>query len=570
MRGEVANVYSRFAALNVALFAATMAIPAVGAEPDPSVARFDYIAYEPAQISTVEKGFFRNPILPGFHPDPTITEYGDEFLLVTSTFSWMPGFPVYRSKDLVNWALASHAVTTDSGFQMDGLGVTRGMFAPAISTHKGKLYLISTCVDCRGNFVVTADSPQGPWSKPVWLDFEGIDPSIFFDSDGRAWVVNNGAPEGAPEYDGHRAIWIQEFDPAAMKMIGPRKVLVDKGVRPAEKPIWAEGPHIYREGGYYYLLAAEGGTADQHSQTIYRSRSITGPYEVGPVNPILTQRNLKSPRPDRVEATGHADFVKLADGSWWAVFLATRPYRDQFTAMGRETFLLPVKWENGWPIILADGEPVPLKAKAPFPVTQKPTAGWRDDFSTAKLSGEWIWLRTDSPASWIRHDIAKGELGLKALGVGAGALKQPAFVGQRLRHHSAGIETSVVFQPAKDGERAGLLALIDEEHFVFGGLERRAGKNMFVVRSRAGKAEPAVGKLLASFPLVRGAGSRSNPLAIRFAIDQGTMKFSYRSGKSGNWTAAGSDLDASILASVNAGLFTGTVVGPHASSAIEN
>ncbi len=144
----------------------------------------------------------------------------------------------------------------------------------------------------------------------MWLGFDGIDPSLFVDDDGRGWLVNNGPPVGEPRYEGHRAIWIQQFDLAAGKLVGPRSVLVDGGVHPEDKPIWAEGPHIYKVDGWYYLSAAEGGTAEDHSQTIYRSRSVTGPYTPGPVNPILTQRDLPRDRPDRVEATGHADFVE--------------------------------------------------------------------------------------------------------------------------------------------------------------------------------------------------------------------------------------------------------------------
>lgn len=556
-----------FANMAAALVATVVAAPSVSGSAT-KMAQFDYVEYRPASMVPVLTGMYDNPILPGFHPDPTITSYKDEYLLVTSTFTWMPGFPVYRSKDLVNWKLASHAVTPQSGFKMDGLGVTRGMFAPAITAHKGKLYLVSTCVDCGGNFIVTADRPEGPWSKPVWLDFEGIDPSLYFDADGTAWIVNNGAPEGPAEYEGHRAIWIQQFDPAKMTMVGPRKMLIDKGVHPAEKPIWIEGPHIYRKDGFYYLLAAEGGTADQHSQTIFRARDITGPYKAGPTNPILTQRNLDRSRPDRVEATGHADFAQRPDGSWWAVFLATRPYRDQFTNMGRETFLLPVKWEtNGWPIILPDGVPVPLQHASPGGALQKPVGGWRDEFDGKVLSPEWIWLKSDSPEKWHSIDDMRGTLTVDALGISAGDLRQPAFVGRRLQHHDARFETRVEFDPITDGQRAGLLALIDENHFLFAGIEQLEGVDQFVIRRRATSSDSAVGALIARFTLPKSA-SRRFEIALDF---QGAnLSVQWRPAGSKKWRLAASNMDGTFLASVNAGLFTGTVVGPHASSSLGN
>src|SRR5690606_5237683 len=170
----------------------------------------------------------------------------------------------------------------------------------------------------RGKLRRHRKDPAGPWSDPVWLDFEGIDPSLFFDDDGRAWMVNNGAPEGEPLYDGHRAIWLQEFDVASQRMVGPRRVLVNGGVDISQKPVWIEGPHLFKRDGYYYLNCAEGGTAEDHRQTIFRSRSITGPYEPWSGNPTLTQRDLPADRPDPVTSTGHADLVDTPAGDWWA------------------------------------------------------------------------------------------------------------------------------------------------------------------------------------------------------------------------------------------------------------
>ena len=164
-----------------------------------------------------------------------------DFYLVNSTFGWFPGIPVYHSRDLVHWQQVGNAIDRPGMLDFHGLGVERGVFAPAITWHDGTFYILNTCVDCRGNFLITAKDPAGPWSNPVWLDFEGIDCSLFVDDDGSAWVVNNGEPPEAPRYSGHRAIWIQAFDLNTLKLFGPRKVLVDGGVHPQDKPVWARG-----------------------------------------------------------------------------------------------------------------------------------------------------------------------------------------------------------------------------------------------------------------------------------------------------------------------------------------
>ncbi|HEX8263185.1 MAG TPA: glycoside hydrolase family 43 protein, partial [Allosphingosinicella sp.] len=256
--------------------------------------RFDYRGADPSDSLPAGAGDYRNPILKGFYPDPSLTRVGDDYYLVTSTFSYFPGIPVFHSRDLVGWTQIGNAIDRPGQLDFARLGLSRGVFAPTIEHRDGTFYILNTCVDCGGNFVITATDPAGPWSDPVWLpDLEGgIDPSLFFDEDGSVWILNNGPPEGPPLYEGHRAIWIQRFDAAAKKTFGPRKVLVNGGVDLSKKPIWIEGPHILRKDGFYYLLAAEGGTAEGHSQVVLRSRRPDGPYSAYPGNPILTQRDL--------------------------------------------------------------------------------------------------------------------------------------------------------------------------------------------------------------------------------------------------------------------------------------
>lgn len=535
----------------------------------PPVASFDYVAYSgtpDAESLTAGPGDFANPVLPGFQPDPSIVRVDDDYYLVNSTFSWFPGLPIYHSRDLIHWRQIGNAIDRPGRLTIGKVGVTRGLFAPAISHHGARFYIVNTCIDCGGNFIVTADDPAGPWSNPQWLDFGGIDPSLFVDDDGKAWIAYNDAPPGPPEYDGHRALWLQQIDLAAMKMAPTRTLLVDKGVHAADKPVWAEGPHIYKVGRYYYLTAAEGGTADQHSQTIYRADKITGPYRPGPTNPILTQRDLPDGRPWPVQATGHADFVQIRDGSWWAVFLATRPYAGQQTNLGRETFLLPVQWKDGWPLILPSGTAIAPTGKRPaLPAFAGDTLGqWRDEFDGPRLALDWMMLRTPHGRAWWSLSNSKGALQLTARPVAAGSLDQPSFVGKRLRHHDAVFETRVTFAPTAPGDRAGLLALTDENHFLFFGRERLAGGDAIVLRRRGGATEPADGTIVKQIAL---RDKLPSAIDLQIHLNRNKAAFQWRAAGTAEWQTLATGIDASVLATVGAGLFTGAVVGPHAARA---
>ena len=220
---------------------------------------FEYAGHDSVFDSQLPPRTYRNPVLAGFYPDPSITRRGDFFYMVNSTFTYFPGIPVFESRDLVHWRQIGNVIDRANEVNFDGLSVSRGMFAPTIRFHNGLFYVVCTSVDAGGNFISVAKSPVGPWSDPIFLpDVDGIDPSLFFDDDGKAYLLNNGLPAGPPEYDGHRAIWIQEFDPEARKLIGPRKVLVNGGVDFRKKPVWIEGPHLYRHDGWYIADVCRG------------------------------------------------------------------------------------------------------------------------------------------------------------------------------------------------------------------------------------------------------------------------------------------------------------------------
>jgi xylan 1,4-beta-xylosidase len=244
-----------------------------------SYALFDYFEYrgqDPVfEQSRPGKGEYRNPILAGFYPDPSIVQAGADYYLVNSSFCYFPGLPLFHSRDLVNWTQIGNIIDRPSQLDFANLGLSRGTFAPSISYHQGIFYVVNTCVDCGGNFVVTAKNPAGPWSDPVWLpQVGGIDPSLFFDDDGKAWIINNEEPVGGSTYDGHRALWIQEFNPRTLTTFGRRSMIVNGGANLADKPIWIEGPHIFRHDGRLYLISAEGGTSVHHSQVVFTAETL--------------------------------------------------------------------------------------------------------------------------------------------------------------------------------------------------------------------------------------------------------------------------------------------------------
>ncbi|WP_121119579.1 glycoside hydrolase family 43 protein [Croceibacterium ferulae] len=524
---------------------------------------FTYQGADPVDTQiTVAPDEFRNPILQGFYPDPSITQVGEDYYLVHSTFSWFPGVPVWHSRDLVSWKQIGNAIDRPDQLDFGKLGMSRGVFAPAIEHHAGTFYILNTCVDCGGNFVITASDPAGPWSDPVWLpDLEGgIDPSLFVDADGSAWLVNNGPPVGTPRYDGHRAIWIQQFDLATLKTVGERKVLIDGGVEPETNPVWIEGPHIYQHDGWYYLSCAEGGTSVNHSQVILRSRRPDGSYTNGP-NPILTQRDLPAGRQFPITAAGHADFVTTPDGRWWASFLAIRPYAEDFHNTGRETFLLPVEWKNGWPQILPPATPIPLSLPRPLPADPEgapPTSGafaWREEFDGPALSPEWIGMRIPRE-QWWDLTANPGALTLQARPDGLGDFANPSFLGRRQSHANASAVTSVQLTGV-DGQ-AGLAAVQNDEYWMAIAITRQGDTQSVRLLHRGGPDEPAAGMMVAEAPL-----SSTGPVELKAEAAGAAYRFSYRDAA--GWHQLGPDQDGTLLSTQTAGGFTGVVFGPFAS-----
>jgi alpha-N-arabinofuranosidase len=522
---------------------------------------FEYTGHDAVFETPVPPGHYRNPILAGFYPDPSITRAGDTFYLVNSTFAYFPGIPVFTSRDLVHWRQLGHVIDRGAQLDFDGLGMSRGVFAPDIEFHDGTFYVLNTAVDSGGNFFVTAKNPAGPWSDPVWLkEIDGIDPSWFFDADGKAYVLNNGVPEGGPRYEGHRAIWIQQLDIAKGKLVGPRRMIVNGGVDPAKQPIWIEGPHLYRRNGWYYLMCAEGGTGPGHSEVVFRARSPWGPFVPYSGNPILTQRDLAADRANPITNAGHADLIEAPDGRWWAVFLASRAYGGTHYNTGRETFLLPVTWRDEWPVILPKGQTIPYVARGPAslsPEPQSPITGnftWRDEFDKPALDSAWLCARVPRDA-WADLRATPGALTIHPRAEPLDTLKNPSFLARRQQHTSFDASTALRL-PRTGSVAAGLVAFQNENFWYFFGARRTASGTQLFLERRDGHNTST----LATALLPADAD-------IRLKIDAHGAAYSFSYTRAGRaWQTLRANEDGTLLSTDVAGGFVGAMVGVYARS----
>jgi alpha-N-arabinofuranosidase len=487
---------------------------------------------------------YRNPVIPGFHPDPSIVRVGEDYYLVTSSFEFFPGVPIFHSRDLVHWRQIGHVLTRASQLPLAMAGASGGIYAPTLRHHDGTFYMITTNVSGGGNFYVTAKDPAGPWSEPVWLKGQGgIDPSLFFDDDGTVYFASNG---GAPGTNEGRGIYLSVLDVKTGTIAStPRRVWAGTGRR------YTEGPHLYKVNGWYYLLVAEGGTEYGHVVTIARSRSLWGPFETCPRDPILTHRDTEADQP--VQGTGHADFVQDHEGHWWTVFLAFRPLDGYAHHLGRETFLAPVAWgADGWPVVNG-GQAVALDMKASgLPAAPVPAAPVRTTFDRA-LGPEWNYLRNPDAAS---YSSTNGALVLKGTGVTLGETKSPTWVGRRQQHFVARAATSIAFAPARSGDEAGLSVYMNPTHRYELGVRRGAGGREVFVRQTIG-AFVSTDTAVVAMP---GDG----PLAIE--VQSTPTEYAFFAGAPGALKEIGKASTRYVSSEV-AGGFTGVYFGLYAINA---
>ncbi len=333
-----------------------------------------------------------NPIIPGFYPDPSICRAGEEYYIACSSFELCPGIPIFHSRDLVHWKQICYAITPENGLHVEKNSMVGGLMAPTLRYHQGTYYIINTNFSDRGNYIITAENPRGPWSMPHWLeDVPGIDASIFFDNDGQCYVMGTGNVWDNGTGVKERGIWLAKYDIEHYQMAGEPVTIFNSALRGAASP---EAPHLYHIGDYYYLIIAEGGTEHYHSVAVARSKELFGFYEGNPANPVITHRHMGFCCP--ITNVGHADLVELPDGSWYAVMLASRLIDGTGKNIGRETFLCPVIWERDWPVFSPETGKVEWEYPAPecLPWTPLEPELPRDDFDDGKLNLCWTFWGT--------------------------------------------------------------------------------------------------------------------------------------------------------------------------------
>ncbi len=476
-------------------------------------------------FGTAMAGEYRNPIIPGYHPDPSVCRVGDTFYLVNSSFQYFPGVPVFQSKDMVHWQQIGNVLDRESQLPLKGASSWLGIYAPTIRYHEGTYYMITTNVGNGGNFMVTAKAPRGPWSEPIWLKQQGIDPSLYFEN-GKCYMVSNPGD----------AIWLCEINPKTGEQLTESKQLWqgDGGRYP-------EGPHIYKKDGYYYLLISEGGTELAHRLTIARSKKIDGPYESNPANPILTNCSRLG-QSMQIQGTGHGDFVQAKDGSWWMTFLAYRNYGGSYHHLGRETYLAPVEWKKGeWPVVNG-GLPIDTLVKAntlPAVVLEKHLEA--DEFAPTTGKYEWMYIQNPIMANYATPDIKVRRL------YPHGTLtenNQPTFLGRRQESANFTLETSVL----QDGDvEAGLTVYqINDGH-----LDLVVSKKEIALRCKL----KSIDYVVKSVP--RTASGCYTKIRIRSNGEMYTFEYT----EDGTiWHELGS-MNCSLMSTEVAGGFTGVTLG---------
>jgi xylan 1,4-beta-xylosidase len=509
----------------------------------------------------------RNPILPGFNPDPSIVRVGDDYYIATSTFEWFPGVQIHHSRDLVHWRLLTRPLTRASQLNMLGDPDSCGVWAPCLSYADGLFHLIYTDVKRYGrttvggasgaslrdfhNYLVTSSQIDGEWSDPVYLNSSGFDPSLFHDEDGRKYLVNM-LWDHRPGRNRFAGIVLQEYSPAARKLVGERRLIFEG------TPLGlTEAPHLYQRDGYYYLLTAEGGTGWGHAVTMARSRTLTGPYELHPDVYILSSRG----RPDLpLQRAGHADLVDTPSGDTWIVYLCGRPIPNRGRCtLGRETAIQPMVWgADGW-LRTIDGQGVPtLEAPAPaLPPHTFEVSGGRDEFDTETLPIDFQWLRSPSPEELFDLRSRPGHLRLFGRET-IGSLFRQALVARRQQSQCYHAATVVDFEPEHFQQMAGLVCYYGATkfHYLHVSHDETVGRHLRVM-----SAIPDGVVADAFTPPVPIPPGRVH---LRVEVDYERLQFAWRT-ESGDWTWLPQLFDASILADEASapGLpnFTGAFVG---------
>ncbi|MDI1465165.1 glycoside hydrolase family 43 protein [Catellatospora sp. KI3] len=481
-------------------------------------------------------GVFQNPVIAGMHPDPSVCRVGDDYYLACSSFEYFPGVPILHSRDLVHWELLGNALDRPSQLHLPAdTPSSGGVYAPTLRHHDGRFWLITTNVaPGGGTMLFTATDPAGPWSEPIRTGIPGIDPDLAWDDEGQCWCTYAGIEQ-------------VRLDPHTGRTSGTARRLWSGGPD-AQAP---EAPHLYRIGEHWYLLIAEGGTERGHAVSVARGPGPGGPFEPCPANPILTHRGLNHP----IQNTGHADLVQAPDGSWWMVLLGVRPRGGTpgWHVLGRETFLAPVTWADGWPVV---GRVAPEPAAPAWPAYPVAAPAPRDDFDTARLHPRWISVRS-RPDELCSLTDRPGWLTLRARGA---SLDHPdvMFVGRRQQHLSCTVRTLL---DAAEG-RGGLAVRLDEDHHYE--VEAGGGRVDVAVRASSLRATAATrtvpsGPVRLRIDVIASAQPdwhpRKEPDRVRLGVEAADGTFDVLA-----------ELDGRYLSTEVAGGFTGRVLGVYAAA----
>jgi alpha-N-arabinofuranosidase len=479
---------------------------------------------------------YTNPILPGFHPDPSVCRVGDDFYLVNSSFGYFPGVPIFHSKDLVNWEPIGYVLNRPEQLPLKNASLsTGGIYAPTIRYHDGTYYMVTTNISQLKNFYVTAKNPRGPWSDPIWIDiptkYPVIDPTLFFDEDGKTYLITNPG-------DDRQGIILMQIDIKTGKLLSaPKTIWQGTGGR------YPEGPHLYKKDNWYYLMIAEGGTEYGHKEMMARSRQLTGPYTPDPANPILTHIN-RNAEGNPIQGTGHADLVQAQDGSWWMVALGFRPYNSQHI-LGRETFLVPVKWEkDDWPVVNGNGTiQLNMQAKT-LPLHPYTVPAARDNFDEDTLGYQWNYINNPVTAN---YKIAKGSghLGL----IGNDATQPLTFVGRRQEHFNFEASTMLNFNPTQPNEEAGLTVMMEKDYHLDLSVKQMDGKRYLSLVYDLGTLKHVEKQVVLA----------DGPVELKVMGTVENYTFSYRQGV-GDFISLGS-IATKFLSSEFVGGFTGVYLG---------
>lgn len=508
------------------------------------------------------------PVIPGFNPDPSICRAGEDYYIITSSNEFFPGLPIYHSRDLIDWKMIGHVLSDPKHLDLDSIAGSKGLYAPTIRFHDGMFYVTCTLTGSlpgkpSGNFITTARDPRGPWSPPVWLDAPGIDPSLFFDEDGKVYYQGNYTPEDK-KWARHRKIYLQEIDLKRVKLVGPRVDILDaadyyqKGTIDGGSEFGAdylEAPHLYKKDGYYYLTTSHGGTFQQHALSFWRSRQIFGPYASNPANPILTHRML--PPTFAVTSTGHGDLVSDVKNQWHMAFLARRPLDSNIHILGRETFLTPIDWKDDWPQLPDNHWPV-LQSQQLLTsqIPKDDTSVRRIVIKDGRLSPEWTFIRTPRE-NWWTVNVQKYAVSIRLRPDMLSDISQPSWLGLRQDRFHARFSTIMEFSPEAEGEEAGLTVFRDKDHyFKFTLMRTKEGDMLQLSKRSIGQITDQV-IFRVPYPgkqLILRITSSGRWYSFEYGASDDQLKYLVK------------DIDGAFLGSPVAGKFTGTMIGVYASS----